>query len=210
MASAAEIVPPSAPERMPSTASSAPGILRSASIARTAGRAGPAPERSLQRLRIDTERSPLDLDGCRQQPLRRGLRSLAEPETPVGTDGQGAKHRPRVALEAVDGTFLRRGVPANVGRALQPARGLLVEIVVVHERAAVEEALANVANRALHLALGLCPIGPAGAGQEPPVRGEPEELCVQYQAAAGGAIVGQHHSAYVDAPCSASRNLNNS
>ena len=38
MASAAEIVPPSASERIPSTASSAPGILRSASIARSRSR----------------------------------------------------------------------------------------------------------------------------------------------------------------------------
>ena len=29
------------------------------------------------------------------------------------------------------------------------------------------------------------------------MRGEPEELCVQYQDAAGGAIVGQHHSAHL-------------
>ena len=38
MASAAEIAPPSTSARMPSTASSAPGILRSASMARSRSR----------------------------------------------------------------------------------------------------------------------------------------------------------------------------
>ena len=59
---------------------------------------------------------------------------------------QGEKHRPLVALEAVDRTLPGRGMPADVGCALQPARGLLVEIVVIRKRAAVEEALADVAS----------------------------------------------------------------
>ena len=57
---------------------------------------GSAPGPSLQRLGIDTERSPLDLDGCGQQP-RREVWSLADAEAPVGAGGQGEKHRPLVA-----------------------------------------------------------------------------------------------------------------
>ena len=110
---------------------------------------------------------------------------------------QGEKHRPLVALEAVDRTLPGRGMPADVGCALQPAHGLLVEIVVIRKRAAVEEALADVADRALHFALGLGPIGSARARHEPPVRGEPQELLVQHQAAAGAAVVGQHHGAHL-------------
>ena len=39
-----------------------------------------APGPSLQRLRIDAERSSLDLHGCRQQALRRGLRMALSDE----------------------------------------------------------------------------------------------------------------------------------
>ena len=45
---------------------------------------------------------------------------------------------------------------------------------------------------------------------DPQVRGEAQERRVQHHAAGGGAVIGQRHRAYVDAPCSASRNLNNS
>ena len=62
----------------------------------------------LQRLRIDTKRSPLDLHGCRQSP-RRGLRSMPGAETSIGMVRQGEKHRPLVALEAVDRTLPGRG-----------------------------------------------------------------------------------------------------
>ena len=88
-------------------------------------------------------------------------------------------------------------LPAQVDRALQPARGLRVEIVVVGDAASVEEALADVADRALDLALRLRPVRPAGAGHEPPVPGEAQELRVQHQAAAGRAIVGEHDGAHL-------------
>ena len=72
---------------------------------------------------------------------------MPDAETSIGMVRQGEKHRSLVALEAVDRTLPGRGMPADVGCALQPARRLLVEIVVIRKRAAVEEALADVADR---------------------------------------------------------------
>ena len=81
-------------------------------------------------------------------------RGLADTETPIGLPRQGTQRPPLVALEAVHRALSRRAVPAHVRRALQPAPRLLVQILVVRERASVEKAVAKVANRPLHLALG--------------------------------------------------------
>ncbi|MCY3624189.1 MAG: hypothetical protein OXH68_21085 [Gammaproteobacteria bacterium] len=55
------------------------------------------------------------------------------------------------ALEAGHRTLTRGAVRAHVGGVLQPTRRLLVEILVFGERAAVEEALSQVADRPLQL-----------------------------------------------------------
>ena len=47
----------------------------------------------------------------------------------------------------------RRAVPAHVGRSLQPAPRLLVQVLVADELAPVEEAFPHIADRTLHLAL---------------------------------------------------------
>ena len=55
---------------------------------------------------------------------------------------------------------------------------LTVQIVEVAESPAEEEVLPDIAERALDLALGLGPIGPAGAGLETVVAGEIEKRAV--------------------------------
>jgi len=77
-----------------------------------------------------------------------------------------------IALEAQSSCLPDGAVTAGVGDLLEPPRALLVQVVVVEERAAVEEALAQIPDRPLDLALGLGPIGSAGARPKAPVRRE--------------------------------------
>ena len=70
-----------------------------------------------------------------------------------------------------------------VGRPLQPPPALVCQMLIVDELPAVVEALAELADGALHLALGLCPVGPTGPKSEVAVLGEPEELHVVLKAA---------------------------
>ena len=81
-------------------------------------------------------------------------------------------------LEAIEGPLLQRSVAAHIGFRLKPMKGLRVEIVVRREGAPVEEALPEVADRPLHLALGLSPIGSARSDPEVPVVGVAHELRV--------------------------------
>ena len=67
------------------------------------------------------------------------------------------------------------GVGAPVGDLVTPLVKLPVQIFQVLEPAGQEEVLAHVAERALHLALGLGPVGPAGPGMEPVVRGQGQQ-----------------------------------
>ena len=60
-------------------------------------------------------------------------------ETLVGTACQGTQHLTLVPVEAVHWALAHRTVPTHVGRALQPARRLLVEVLVVGERTPVEK-----------------------------------------------------------------------
>ena len=91
-------------------------------------------------------------------------------------------------LEAIQRPLLEGAVLPDVGHGLEPVLGLMVQIRVGGEGAAVEEALPQVADRPLHLALGFGPVGPTGSCPEAPMMGEPEELCVLDQ---GTAIVAQ-------------------
>ena len=122
MASLAVAPPLSACARISSTASRAPGILRSASIARTRSRRLIAA--------AVTVRPPCTRAAAaaaltrRARPRRRGRRGA---EAPVGVL-QRAERAALVAFEAVDGTFAGGAVPANVGDIVHPARRLRVEI----------------------------------------------------------------------------------
>jgi hypothetical protein len=69
-----------------------------------------------------------------------------------------------IALEAQSRCLAHRAMTARVGDLLEPARALLVQVLVVEERAAVKEALAQIADRPLDLALGPRSIGTAGPG----------------------------------------------
>ena len=72
----------------------------------------------------------------------------------------------------------RDGTDPDIGDRVEPVPELTVEIIEIAERAAEEEVLADVAERPLHFALGLGPIGPAGFRLEPVVPGEIEETAV--------------------------------
>ena len=83
----------------------------------------------------------------------------------IGASRQGLEEQP-FTLEAIDRSLLQRAVATHVGFRLKPMKGLGVEIVVRREGAPVEEALPEVADRPLHLALGLSPIGSARSDPE--------------------------------------------
>src|SRR5690554_6610605 len=63
----------------------------------------------------------------------------------------------------------------HVGGAIPPGLGLGIQIGVAEEISSVEEVSAEVANRALDLALGFRPIGAARPDPEAPVGTEAEE-----------------------------------
>ena len=88
-------------------------------------------------------------------------------------------------------------MPTHVGGPLEPRPGLLVEILVVDELPAVEEALADVADRPLHLTLRSGAVRPARPHPESPVGGEAQEVRVQYQLATARAAVRQHHRTHL-------------
>ena len=89
---------------------------------------------------------------------------------------QWLKQRPLVALEAQPGLLFHGLMQSDIGRAVEPAPELGIEVGVVEELPAVEEVIAHVRDRALHLALGLGPIGAARPDLELVVRGEAHEL----------------------------------
>lgn len=72
-----------------------------------------------------------------------------------------------------------------------------MQVLVVEERAAVEEALAQIPDRPLHLALGLGPIGAAGTRPKAPVRSEAQKLAVEHEALAAESIIREHHGAHL-------------
>src|SRR5512147_2933640 len=72
---------------------------------------------------------------------------------------------------------------ANVGHGGEPVGELSVQIIEVAERPAEEEVLADVAERPLHLALGLRPVGPAGFRVKAVMAGEVEQRAVVDDAA---------------------------
>ena len=113
------------------------------------------------RLSRHTRPSRLPAVAAAQAPEHAGRRDVDRDGSPRGEAPPARRAR------SGRQTFPGRGMPADVGCALQSAHGLLVEIVVIRKRAAVEEALADVADRALHFALGLGPIGSARARHDP-------------------------------------------
>ena len=70
-----------------------------------------------------------------------------------------------------------RGVDAHIGDLVEPLTKLRIEIVEIAKAAAEEEVLADVAERALDLALRLGPIRLAGLGQVAVVAGERRAAC---------------------------------
>src|SRR4051812_3701877 len=75
------------------------------------------------------------------------------------------------------------GMPAGVGDAVQPLPELCVQVLQATERPAEEEVLADVAEGALDLALGLGAVGLAGLGHETVVRRQVQEFGVVDDAA---------------------------
>ena len=88
----------------------------------------------------------------------------------------------------------RGGVGARVGDIVQPLPELGVEVVEVAEAAGEEEVLADVAERALDLTLGLGPIGPARLGQEAVVARQLEQGRVEQDDAVG--VLAADHGAH--------------
>src|SRR6266700_919234 len=81
--------------------------------------------------------------------------------------------------------------------ALQPASALVGEVRVAQEGPPVEEIPAEIADRPLHLALGLGPVGTAGSDAEAPVGGEPEELRILKEPAAGRPMIVDDHALHL-------------
>src|SRR5215472_12758696 len=69
-------------------------------------------------------------------------------------------------------------VPARVGDCVEPVAELGIQIVEVAEGATEKEVFAHIAERALYLALRLCPVGRAGLRQKPIMRRQIEELAI--------------------------------
>ena len=74
---------------------------------------------------------------------------------------------------------------AHVKGGGEPVGELGVQVVEIAERSAEEEVLADVAERPLHLALGLRPVGPAGLGMKAVMAGEVEQRAVVDDATLG-------------------------
>ena len=74
---------------------------------------------------------------------------------PVGLTRQRLGHVTLVALEPIHRPLARRLVPVHVRHLAQPGFDLVVDVAAVDEVPTVVEALAGVADRPLHLALGL-------------------------------------------------------
>src|ERR1700736_2307454 len=66
----------------------------------------------------------------------------------------------------------------RIGDRIQPMAELTIEVVKIAEGAAEEEVLADVSERPLDLAVGLGPIGPAGARLEAIMASEIDERAV--------------------------------
>src|ERR1700676_2508458 len=86
---------------------------------------------------------------------------------------------------------------APISGSREPALGLGIEIGIVQERAAVKEALAQVTDRALDLALGLCAVRSARPRPEAPVGREAQELGVEHQRAAAQSVVADDDRAHL-------------
>ena len=84
----------------------------------------------------------------------------------------------RAALEPLERPLLRRGMTTHVRNGAQPVLRLGIEIRIVQERAAVEEAVAHVADRSLDLALRLVRI-PAKADTGSDDGGHPRSVATQ-------------------------------
>jgi hypothetical protein len=70
------------------------------------------------------------------------------------------------------------GVPARIGDSVEPTPELAIQIIEVAERAAAKEVFPDVAERALDLALCLCPVGRARFRQKSVVRGQVEQFAI--------------------------------
>src|SRR5690606_20117552 len=118
--------------------------------------------------------------GRRQQD--RSVRLRGQPMQPLAL----------IALEAHERHFPSGPVHSAV-RLLEPALTLSVQVGIVQEDAAVDEVAPDVADGALHLALGPGTVGAAGAGPKAPVRGKAQELLVDDKLAAQEAqVLGDH------------------
>jgi len=87
---------------------------------------------------------------------------------------------------------LRGGVGAGVGDLVEPLAELVVEVAEVAEAAGEEEVLADVAERALDLALGLGPVGLAGLGQVAVMTGELDQGAVVDDVSGVGVLAHEH------------------
>src|SRR5262249_32218800 len=98
-----------------------------------------------------------------------------------------------IALVARAWYFSRGPMDPDVGRLCHPGQRPRVQIGVVEEAATIEEALAHIADRALHLALGLGTIWPAGTDAKAPVGGDAPKLGVLERSTADPALVVDDH-----------------
>ena len=81
-----------------------------------------------------------------------------------------------------------RGMDARIGDVVEPVAELPVEVIEVTEAAAEEEVLTDVTERALDLALCLCPIGPTRLREVAVVAGEFQQGAVEDDVAGFGIL----------------------
>jgi hypothetical protein len=194
MASPAVSEPPSTPERMPSSASRAPGIFRSASMARTRSRRDGAaafmlhpPERG-----VGGERPPLDRDDRHDLPLLLNQFDYRRQHQRLVGPCRQRLQEVALFLEAQDRPLPGGPVDPAV-RLLEPAPTLLVQVAITEEGATVDEVVPDIVDRSLHLALRLRAVRAAGPGGEIPVSGEALELFVLHELPAEEAQILRDH-----------------
>ena len=145
-------------------------------------------------LRIGGEGALFDGEDGTRRPWRgRRRRGPLDDQGRIAPGRERLQREALLAVKAHARPLARGAVQAHIGHALEPLLPLLLEVAVIDEGASVDEIAAQIADRALDLALRLRAIRPACAGREAPVMREPEKLRIADQRAALQPEVSRDH-----------------
>ena len=131
-------------------------------------------------------------DGARAGRARRRGASGSD-ERRIRTRRERVQEQALVAIESVARPLARRRVHPHIGDVVEPLPALLIEIGVIEKRPAVDEIVAQVADRTLDFALGLRAVGATRARREAPVMREAEKLEIAHERAALQPQVARDH-----------------